>query len=103
MTTFFSLDAPDLYINIFHFEQGLNKPWEKHQLTTFKPVPSIYDGGSRMTEASYPASYATRSRAESQPRRRPVEPTRHMARPSEDEDSVFDGEFKLDTVTYVFL
>lgn len=74
--------------------KGMNKPWEQHQLSTFRPTNSIYETKSKFSEVSsgvHPnnASVAARSQVASEPRHR-VEPARHMARPSEDEDSVFD-------------
>ncbi|KAK7101651.1 uncharacterized protein [Littorina saxatilis] len=72
--------------------EGKNKPWEQHQLASFQPEHSVYETKSKMSDTSSGvwASNMSRSQAQSAPRHR-VEPTRHMARPSEDEDSVFDA------------
>ena len=69
--------------------QGVNKPWEQHQLSTFRPPTSIYETKSKMSDTSSGVWASNVSRGRAEPHRR-VEPSRHMARDSEDGDSVFD-------------
>jgi hypothetical protein len=91
-----NLDAGTLILtlNLMLGLQGMNKPWEAHQLATFRPEHSIYETKSKMSDVSSGvyATNASQGRVGSVPDgpRRRIEPNRHMARASEDEDSVFD-------------
>lgn len=71
---------------------GKNKPWEQHQLSVFRPAHSIYETKSKMSDTSSDVwtSNVSRGGGRMEPPRRRIEPNGRMARPSEDEDSVFD-------------
>ena len=75
---------------LVHGVQGVNKPWEQHQMSTFRSPNSIYETKSRMSDTSsgvYPSN-ASRPGAQPAPYRR-GESHGRPAR-SEDGDSVFD-------------
>lgn len=65
--------------------QGLHKPWEQHQLSSFQAPSYAYETKSGMSDASSNIWASNMSRRDP-----PARPHSRMPRQSEDADSVFD-------------
>lgn len=67
--------------------QGLHKPWEQHQLSSFQAPSYAYETKSGMSDASSNIWASNMSRRDP-----PARPHSRMPRQSEDADSVFDDD-----------